>query len=52
MGAFRTAKAGSGIPIELILLRDATIKKKNYSLMYNKVWEGINYLSFLDMKAI
>ena len=51
VGAFGTAKAGSGIPAELILLREAIIKEKNYSLMYNKVWEGVNYLSFVDMKA-
>ena len=52
MGVFRTAKAGSGIPTELILLRDAITKEKNYFLMYNKVWEGINCLSFVDIKAI
>ena len=32
-------------------MRDATSKEKNYSLIYNKVWEGVNYLSFVDMKA-
>ena len=52
VGAFGTARTGSGIPTELILLRDATTKEKNYSLMYNKVWEGVNCLSFVDIKAI
>jgi hypothetical protein len=50
--AYGTAKAGSGMPIQHILLRDCTDKSTDYGLLCNSVFGGVNHVTFVDQKAV
>ena len=49
IGANGTAKAGSGIPKELILLQDVMTKQINHEEWYNYVIGNVNCIAFCDM---
>jgi hypothetical protein len=52
IGAFGTAKAGSGVPDAHVALRDLTSKEKDYGEQVNTVCGGVNCVTFVDQKAV
>jgi Transposase IS4 len=52
IGAYGTAKAGSGMPIPHIRMREVASKEKNYGEIINTTGQGINYVSFVDKKVV
>lgn len=52
IAAYGTAKAGSGIPAQQIMLRDCTDKATDYGLLCNSVYDGVNHVTFVDQKAV
>jgi hypothetical protein len=52
IAAYGTAKDGSGMPKQHILLRDCTTKKKDYGLICNSVVSGVNQVTYVDQKAV
>jgi hypothetical protein len=52
VGAFGTAKAGSGMPKPHLFLDKVCTKEKNYGEMVNTVGNGINYITFVDQGAV
>lgn len=52
VAVYGTAKAGSGIPAQHVLLRDCTDKATYYGLVYNSVFDGVNHFTFVDQKAV
>jgi hypothetical protein len=52
IGAFGTAKAGSGVPDAHIALRGLTSKEKDYGEQVNTVCGGVNCMTFVDQKAV
>lgn len=52
IAAYGTAKAGSGMPTQHILLRDCTDKSTDYGLTCNSVYGGVNHVTFVDQKAV
>jgi hypothetical protein len=52
VGAYGTAKAGSGMPVQQILLRECTDKALDYGLICNSVFDGVNHVTFVDQKAV
>jgi hypothetical protein len=52
VGAYGTAKAGSGMPKPHIYMREVTSKEKDYGEVINTVSRGINFVTFVDKKAV
>jgi Transposase IS4 len=52
VGAYGTAKAGSGMPKPHIRMREVASKEKNYGEMINTTGQGINFVSFVDKKVV
>jgi hypothetical protein len=52
IAAYGTAKGGSGMPLQQILLRDCTDKSTDYGLLCNSVFDGVNHVTFVDQKAV
>jgi hypothetical protein len=52
IAAYSTAKAGSGMPVQQVLLRDYTDKATDYGLLCNSVYGGVNHVTFVDQKAV
>ena len=52
IAAYGTAKAGSGMPAQQVLLRDCTNKAMDYGLLCNSVYGGVNHVTFVDQKAV
>jgi hypothetical protein len=52
ISAYGTAKDGSGMAKQHILLRDCTDKKQDYGLICNSVVSGVNQVTFIDQKAV
>ena len=52
IAAYGTAKAGSGMPAQQVLLRDCTNKATDYGLLCNSVYDGVNHVTFVDQKAV
>jgi hypothetical protein len=52
IAAYGTAKAGSGMPAQQVLLRDCTDKATDYGLLCNSVFNGVNHVTFVDQKAV
>jgi hypothetical protein len=48
VAAYGTAKAGSGIPLQQVLLRECTDKALDYGLYYNSVFDGVNHVTFIN----
>jgi hypothetical protein len=47
---YGTAKAGSGMPAQQILLCECTDKSTDYGLQCNSVFDGVNHVTFVDQK--
>jgi hypothetical protein len=52
IAAYGTAKSGSGMPVQQILLRECTDKATDYGLLCNSVFNGVNHVTFVDQKAV
>ena len=52
IGAYGTAKSGSGMPAQQVLLRECTDKATDYGLMVNSAFDGVNHVTFVDQKAV
>jgi Transposase IS4 len=52
IGAYGTAKAGSGMPAPHVRMREVASKEKNYGEIINTTGQGINYVSFVDKKVV
>jgi Transposase IS4 len=52
IAAYGTAKAGSGMPAQQVLLRDCTTKSEDYGLLCNTVYNSVNHVTFVDQKAV
>ena len=52
VGAYGTAKAGSGMPKPYVYMREVTSKEKDYGELINTVSRGINFVTFIDKKAV
>jgi Transposase IS4 len=52
IAAYGTAKAGSGMPAQQVLLRECTDKATDYGLLCNSVYGDVNHVTFVDQKAV
>lgn len=53
VGAFGTAKAGSGMPRPHIRMREVCTKEANHGEIVNTVGKGrVNFITFVDQKAV
>jgi hypothetical protein len=52
VGAFGTAKAGSGMPKAHLLLDRVCSKERNYGEIVNTVGKGVNFITFIDQGAV
>jgi hypothetical protein len=52
VGAYGTAKAGSGMPDAHITLQGLTTKEKDYGKQVNTVCGEVNCMTFVDQKAV
>jgi hypothetical protein len=52
IGAYGTAKAGSGVPKPHLALRSLTSKEKDYGEQVNTVYGEVNCTTFIDQKAV
>jgi Transposase IS4 len=53
VGAFGTAKAGSGMPRPHVRMREVCTKEVNYGEIVNTIGKGgVNFVTFVDQKAV
>jgi hypothetical protein len=52
VGAWGTAKAGSGMPKPHVFLSQVASKENNYGEIVNTVGRGINFVTFIDQGAV
>jgi Transposase IS4 len=52
VGAYGTAKAGSGMPAPHVRMREVATKERHYGESMNTVGRGINFVTFVDKKAV
>lgn len=52
VAAYGTAKSGSGMPAQQVLLKDCTDKTTGSGLTCNSVFDGVNHVTFVDQKAV
>jgi hypothetical protein len=53
-GAYGTAKAGSGMPAPLVMMREMATKERNYGKIIDTIGRDgkINYITFIDQGAV